>query len=173
MPDPTDPAAAIAGDQHPGQQPYRGPCTEAGRCLIHRDCPLFGPCAKARAGTDGPVYTLSADGMTLEIRWRVPGGVKIATVRRQRDAGPFTDADIAAAIDLATAAAGRQMEPGQRNTARRAVTRFGTVWTHVMHGPPTWWLPKLRHEKDGTFMAGWLRLAVAVKVDPGRKGKQR
>jgi hypothetical protein len=34
-----------------------------------------------------------------------------------------------------------------------------------MTGPPTWWLPKLRLEKDGTVMAGWLRLAVAVKLD--------
>ena len=33
-----------------------------------------------------------------------------------------------------------------------------------MSGPPTWWRPKLRREKDGTVMAGWLRLAVAVKL---------
>jgi hypothetical protein len=43
-------------DQHPGQQPYRGPCTEAGQCLAHRDCPLFGPCIKARALADDEAY---------------------------------------------------------------------------------------------------------------------
>jgi hypothetical protein len=48
--------AATSDDQHPGQQAYRGPCTEAGQCLIHRDCPLFGPCAKARALADDKAY---------------------------------------------------------------------------------------------------------------------
>jgi hypothetical protein len=109
-------------------------------------------------------HALSDDGMTLVIRQRVPGGTRIATYRRQPEAGPFTDADVALALEL-TPGAGRRMEPGQRNRTRRAVTRFGTVWTHVMTGPPTWWRPKLRREQDGTVMAGWLRLAVAVRFE--------
>lgn len=111
-----------------------------------------------------PAYTLSDDGMTLAIRRRVPGGMQNVTLRRQDGAGPFTAADIAFAL-AETPRAGRRMEPGQRNISRRAETRFGTVWTHVMTGPPTWWLPHLKREKDGTLMAGWLRLAVAVKLD--------
>ena len=111
-----------------------------------------------------PAYTLSGDGMTLVVRRRVPGGVRTATYHREPAAGPFTDADVALALSL-TPAAGRRMEPGQHNRTRRAVTRFGTVWTHVMTGPPTWRLPKVRREADGTVMAGWLRLAVAVKFD--------
>lgn len=111
-----------------------------------------------------PAYTLSPDRMTPVVKRRVPGGRRVATLHRQEGAGPFTDADVAFALSEVREAE-RGMRPGQRNTARRAVTRFGTVWTHVMTGPPTWWLPKLRRERDGTLMAGWLRLAVAVKFD--------
>lgn len=113
-----------------------------------------------------PAFALTPDRMTLVFKRRTPAGVQTVTLHRQEDAGPFTDADVAAA--LGQIPAGRQMQPGQRNTTRRAETRFGTVWTHVMHGPPTWWLPRLRRDKDGTLMAGWLRLAVAVKFDRGR-----
>ncbi len=113
-----------------------------------------------------PAYVLTDDGMTMVIRQRVPGGVRTATYHRQPDAGPFTDADAAAAHRL-TPGAMRGWLPGQRNRTRRTQTGFGTVWTHVMTGPPTWWKPKLRREKDGTVMAGWLRLAVAVKIDRG------
>jgi len=105
-------------------------------------------------------HALSDDGMTLVIRQQVPGGV----YHRDPQAGPFTDADVTLTLGL-TPGAGRQMEPGQHNRSRRTVTRFGTAWTHVMTGPPTWWLPRLKREKDGTLMAGWLRLAVAVKLD--------
>jgi hypothetical protein len=59
------------------------------------------------------------------------------------------------------------MQPGQRTRARRFVTRFGTLYVHVMTGPPTWWLPRVKREKGGALMAGWLRGAVAVKVARG------
>lgn len=111
-----------------------------------------------------PAYALSADGMTLVIRRRMLGGVQVVTLHRQEGAGPFTVADVAFALSEVREA-GRGTRPGQRNTTRRAVTRFGTVWTHLMFGPPTWWLPKLRREQDGTVMVGWFRLAVAVKLD--------
>jgi urease accessory protein UreF len=111
-----------------------------------------------------PAYALTPDRMTLVVKRRAPGGVQTVTLHRQEGAGPFTDADVAAALSQVPRA-GRQMQPGQRNTTRRAGTRFGTVWTHVMTGPPTWWLPRLKREKDGTLMAGWLRLAVAVKFE--------
>jgi hypothetical protein len=116
---------------------------------------------------DGQVYALTPDRMTLVVKRRAPGGVQTVTLHRQSDAGPFTDADVTAALGLTPE--GRRMQPGQRNTTRRAETRFDTVWTHVMTGPPTWWLPRLRREKDGTLMAGWLRLAVAAKLDRGRE----
>jgi hypothetical protein len=102
--------------------------------------------------------------MTLVVRRRAPGGIQTVTLHRQPAAGPFTDADVAAA--LGQVPGGRQMQPGQRNATRRTVTRFGTVWTHVMTGPPTWWLPRFKREKDGTVMAGWLRLAVAIRIGP-------
>lgn len=112
----------------------------------------------------GPArHTLSADGRTLVIKRRVPGGVLTSTFHRQPHAGPFTDADIAA--ELSRVPVGGERQPGQRSRTRRTETRFGTVWTHLMLGPPTWWLPKLRREKDGTVMAGWLRLAVAVWLE--------
>jgi hypothetical protein len=117
----------------------------------------------------GTAYALTPDRMTLVVRRRVPGGVKTVTLRRQPDAGPFTAADITAA--LTQIPEGKRMQPGQRNTTRRSVTRFGTVWTHVMTGPPTWWLPRLKRERDGTFMAGWLRVAVAVKLDHSQEGQ--
>jgi len=106
---------------------------------------------------------LSDDRRTLVIKRRMPGGIQTVTLRRQDAAGPFTDEDVTAALS-ATPAASR-MQPGQQNTTRRAVTRYGTLWTHVMLGPPTWWLPRARRERDGTIMAGWLRFAMAVKFD--------
>jgi hypothetical protein len=108
-------------------------------------------------------YALSADRMTLVIKRRAPGGILTTTLHRQPQAGPFTDADVAAA--LSKAPADRDWLPGQRNRTRRVQARFGTLWAHLMLGPPTWWLPKLRREQDGTVMAGWLRLAVAVRFD--------
>jgi hypothetical protein len=114
-----------------------------------------------------PAYVLSPDGMTLMICRRAPAGVQFVTLHRQRGAGPFTAADVAAALRHVIASGGR-MQPGQRNRTRRAVTRFGAVWWHLMLGPPTWRKPVLRREADGTVLAGWLRLAVAVKIAPGR-----
>lgn len=112
---------------------------------------------------DDARYKLSDDGMTLVIKRRLPGGIQTATLHRQPDAGPFTDADVATALSLTPN--GRDWLVGQRNRTRRYETRFGTLWADLMLGPPTWWLPKLRHEKDGTVMAGWFRVAVAVKFD--------
>ena len=109
-------------------------------------------------------HALSADRMILVIKRRVQGGVQTSTYHREPGAGPFTDADVARALS-ATPVATRTMQPGQRNNTRRIPTRLGTVWLHVMHGPPTWWKPKCRRERDGTVMAGWLRLAVAVKLE--------
>jgi len=106
-------------------------------------------------------YRLSEDRRTLVIARRTPAGVQTVTYRRQKDAGPFTEGDVATAISATPAHALRL--PGQRNITRRVVTRFGTLWTHVMLGPPTWWVPRVRREKDGTLMAGWLRIAAAVK----------
>lgn len=116
----------------------------------------------------GPRYALSPDGMTLTITRPAPGGVQRLTVHRQPQAGPFTDADIALALSKVPGPG--SMQPGQRNRTRRTETRFGTLWMHVMTGPPTWWLPKKVREQDGTVMVGWLRLAVAVRLDRyGRK----
>jgi hypothetical protein len=113
-------------------------------------------------------HALSADGMTLVIKRRAPGGVLTTTLHREPGAGPFTDTDVEAALALAPA--DRDWLPGQRNRARRFGTRSGTLWVHLMTGPPAWWLPKLRREKDGTVMAGWFRLAVAVRFDRPAKG---
>lgn len=113
-------------------------------------------------------YWLSDDGMTLIVSRRAPGGIQTATYNRDRHAGPFTDADVDADVDLAIAgqpAATKTMQPGQRNKTRRITTRSGTLYLHVMTGPPTWWLPRMVREEDGTLMTGWLRLAAAVKFD--------
>lgn len=113
---------------------------------------------------DKPLAALSPDGMTLVITQRVPGGgTRIATLRRQPGAGPFSPADVTTAIGNLPDSA--MQEPGQRNTSRRRQTRFGTLWTHVMTGPPTWWLPRLRREEDGTIMAGWLRAGAGIRWD--------
>jgi hypothetical protein len=111
---------------------------------------------------------LSEDRRTLVIRRRMPGGVQTVTLHRQGGAGPFTGEDVTAALATAERSATR-MQQGQRNITRRAVTRYGTLWTHVMLGPPTWWLPQVRREKDGTLMAGWLRAAVAVRFGCGER----
>jgi hypothetical protein len=114
------------------------------------------------------IYALSEDRRTLVIRRRTPGGVQTVTLHRQDGAGPFTGEDVTAALS-ATERSAERMQQGQRNITRRAVTRYGTLWTHVMLGAPTWWLPRVRREKDGTLMAGWLRAAVAVRFDCGER----
>jgi hypothetical protein len=108
-------------------------------------------------------YALSKDRLTLVIKRRTPAGILTSTFSRDGRTGPFTDADVENALSSVPAAS-RTMEPGQRNRARRFVTRSGTLYTHVMTGPPTWWLPRLKREKGGALVAGWLRLAVAVKL---------
>jgi hypothetical protein len=108
-------------------------------------------------------HILSADRRTLVIELHLPEGIQTATYHRQDDAGPFTDADVAAALRFTPS--GGQRQPGQRSRTRRTVTRFGILWTHVFTGPPTWWRPQARRENDGTLMAGWLRLAIAVRFD--------
>lgn len=35
----------------------------------------------------------------------------------------------------------------------------------VMAGPPAWRLPRIVRQEDGTRIAGWLYLAVAVRFD--------
>ena len=107
---------------------------------------------------------LSDDGMTLVIKRRTPGGIQTATYGRSPGTGPFTGANVDYLLSEQRAVA-RTMLPGQRNKTRRFVTRFGTLWLHVMTGPPTWWRPRVKREKDGTLMVGWLRLAAAVKFD--------
>ena len=109
-------------------------------------------------------YWLSDDGMTLIIKRRTPAGIATTTYERLHDAAPFTDVDVENVLS-AQPVATRAMQPGQRNKTRRFVTRFGTLWLHVMTGPPTWWWPRLAREKDGALMAGWLRRGAAVKFD--------
>lgn len=116
-------------------------------------------------------YTLSPDRMTLVIKRRTPAGILTSTFNRDEQAGPFTDADVQTALSL-TPAASRTMQPGQRNRARRFASRFGTLYTHLMLGPPTWWLPRLRREQDGTLMAGWFRLALAVHLDRSQEARR-
>ena len=111
-------------------------------------------------------YALSEDRLTLVIKRRTPAGILTSTFNRGEQAGPFTDADVEYALSSLPAASAT-MEPGQRNRSRRFATRFGTLYTHVMTGPPTWWLPRVKRDKDGALMAGWLRLAVAVKLARG------
>ena len=113
-------------------------------------------------------HWLSDDGMTLTVERRTPAGTLVTTFNRDHDAGPFTDADVDYVLSERP---GRTMQPGQRNRTRRFVTRFGTLWLHVMTGPPAWRAPQARREKDGTLMAGWLRLAVAVKFSRSQPGK--
>ena len=125
----------------------------------------------AEPAAHGTRYALSADGMTLTIARRAPGGLHVTTVHRQPQAGPFTGAAIAAALGNPPAA--DRMHPGQRNRTLRTETRSGVVWTRLMLGPPTWWLPRLRRERDGTVMAGWLRAAVAAKLDRQAGGVRR
>jgi hypothetical protein len=112
-----------------------------------------------------PAVRLSADRRTLVIAHRTPAGVLTSTYRSQDNAG-FSDTAIALCVNGTPAAARGLRLPGQRNTTRRVVTRFGTLWTHVMLGPPTWWAPRVKVEKGGTVMIGWLRVGVAAKADP-------
>jgi hypothetical protein len=108
-------------------------------------------------------YALSKDRRTLTIKRRTPAGILTSTFSRAAQTPPFTDADVENALS-GVPAASRTMQPGQRTRARRFVTRSGTLYVHVMTGPPTWWLPRVKRGKDGALMAGWLRGAVAVKV---------
>ena len=116
---------------------------------------------------ENTTYALSADGMILAIVRRVPQGFQTSVFKRDE---PFTEEALTLALNQAPRVSDKVVPMvGQKNTSRRKVTRFGTFYSHVMTGPPTWWLPKIRREKDGTLMAGWLRLAVAVHFDRSEK----
>jgi predicted amidohydrolase YtcJ len=65
-------------------------------------------------------YALSPNRRVLTVKHRTPAGVRTATLHREASAGPFTDAEVDAA--LASLAARTSMLPGQRNITRRAVT---------------------------------------------------
>lgn len=121
--------------------------------------------------SDGAAYWIGNDGMTLVVKRRTAGGILTATFHRDHSAGPFTDADVD--YMLSEQPTGKTMRPGQRNTTRRFGTRFGTLWLHVMTGPPTWWLPRIKREKDSTLMVGWLRLAMAVKFELAEAGTEK
>jgi hypothetical protein len=111
-------------------------------------------------GGDGAIGAVSPDGLTLTIKYRAPGGGILTTTLTR--AAPFTDAAIRLALtDIARHA--QRMEVGQRNRTRRWVGEYGELFCHLMLGPPTWWKPKLRLERDGTVMVGWLRAAIAVR----------
>ncbi len=107
---------------------------------------------------------LSADRRELTILTQTPAGVSRAVFGRADGDEPFTEADVQRA--LAEAPTGRTMIPGQRNTTRRWVTPLGSIYGHLMTGPPTWWLPKVEIRRGG-LMVGWLRAAVAVGVKRG------
>lgn len=107
-------------------------------------------------------YVLSDDRLTLVIKRREPDGVRVATYQRDADAGPFTDEDVSKALAFTSK---HQMRAGRHDRGRRKITRFGTLWTYLSTGAPTWWLPKVLRGKDGAILVGWLRLAVVVKFE--------
>lgn len=108
---------------------------------------------------------LSKDRRTLVVEYPVGAGILTATLTSRQLEG-FSDEDVKKAIEFFPLH--RDVEIGQRYITRRKVTRFGILWTHVMIGPPTWWAPRLKREKDGTYLAGWLRLAVGVMFERGK-----
>jgi hypothetical protein len=109
------------------------------------------------------MISVSEDGMTATILHVQDDGTRrIVTLSRDPAAGPFTEKDLAYA-EQGMLNALKHGQPGQRNRTRRDKTRFGTLWTHVMLGPPTWWWPRVSFKHE--VMAGWLRLAVAVKFE--------
>lgn len=109
------------------------------------------------AADDGRRVVLSADRREMTILTQTPAGVHRAVFSRGPEQEPLTDTDVEYALG---AVLPTLSELGQRNTTRRWVTRFGTVYAHLMLGPPTWWWPKVRLR--GGPMVGWLRAAVAV-----------
>ena len=88
---------------------------------------------------------------------------RVVLVRSGTDE-PFDEADVRRAL--------QEVRPvltmaGQRNMTRRWITPFGSVYIHLMLGPPTWWLPRVRLRSE--LMVGWLRAAVAVAVRRGSR----
>lgn len=104
---------------------------------------------------------LSADRRTMTIVTPTPAGTNHITLERATGQGPFTDADVQRAL-LQTRP--RLSEPGQRNITRRWVTPAGTVYLHLMFGPPTWRRPIVECRRGGVT-AGWLRAAVTAKIE--------
>ncbi len=112
---------------------------------------------------------LSPDRRELTILTETPAGVSRVVLGRANDVEPFPDDDVQRA--LAEVPVGLRI-PGQRNTTRRWVTPFGSVYAHLMLGPPTWRLPKVEVKRSG-LMVGWLRAAIAVgfrRLDSARSG---
>lgn len=100
---------------------------------------------------------LSEDRREMTIVTQTLAGTHRAVLGRGPEQDPFNAEDVRYALEaiLPTLSA-----PGQRNTTRRWVTPVGTVYAHLMLGPPTWRLPKIELRRGG-LMVGWLRAAVA------------
>lgn len=108
-------------------------------------------------GDGGRRVVLSDDRRQMTIVAPARAGVGRITLGRGPDQEPFTDDDVQHALATVLPSLSK---PGQRNLTRRWVTPFGTVYAHLMLGPPTWWWPKVRLR--GGPMVGWLRAAVAL-----------
>lgn len=90
-------------------------------------------------------HHLSADGLELTVEVDQPDGmVRVLTVTRSAQVGPFTGDDIAQVI--AGAQRVDRITPGATRLTRRLSRN---VMVHIATGPPTWWLPRLevtRHD---------------------------
>lgn len=113
---------------------------------------------KAVQGKDRRQVALSDDARKMTITEATPAGAHRITLARAGNDDPFGDDDIQRALEMVRPVL---MLPGQRNMTRRWVTPLGSLYVHLMLGPPTWRLPKV--QVCGGLMVGWLRAAVAVK----------
>lgn len=106
-----------------------------------------------------PRVVLSADRRQMTVLTATAAGTHRAVLQRAASQEPFNDEDVRLAQERVRPTL---KLPGQKNITRRWVTPFGNVYAHLMLGPPTWWLPKVRIRRG--LMVGWLRAAIAIKV---------
>jgi hypothetical protein len=106
----------------------------------------------------GRRIVLSVNRRQLTIVTQTQTGAHRATFDCAADQDPFDDEDVRRAMEDTRITL---MKPGQRNMTRCWTTPLGIIYTHLMLGPPMWWLPKVKLSRRG-LMVGWLHVAAAV-----------
>lgn len=137
-----------------------------GDCTPERNCGCIGAgdghrVALAGSEADTKSTTEWLDEATIAVTTRTRGGQMTTTWTWPDRESAIRNAPKVAALEPADLS----MNPGERRTLRRILTRLGTFYLGHLSGPPRWHWPRAgikRREGYREFMLGWLDHAFVI-----------